>query len=358
MAKKKDKEDETAGEVKMEDFVGRLRTELTKKYGAGICQSPKEILDRKLITVPWSTAFDMAIGGVPEGSFLSVAGMPKTGKTTSLLKLAANAQKLGKACFLLNVEGRFKKSNLEGTHGLDLSDDKFMVIESIPGRMLTTQDYMDIAETIIKTYPGCLIIIDSISSLADAKETEGGLGTQTRGNNSKVITQFITNNAQLVYSNRCIVAGILQMIFNTSGYGETRITKGPLKWTFQSDIILQVKSIDKWKSGSGDNEKIIGQIVNWEAKTSSLGMPYTQFESYLRYKHGVDDIFETMKCAESCGLINKSGAWYSLDYLKNCAEYLINEETPKKQGGENVWEFLKTEPNAYKILLEQIKNIS
>ncbi len=346
MAKKKadTEKAEEAGNLTITDFVGRIRAEINKKFGAGTCITAQEVLDRKLLVIPWSPSLNAGLGGgIEEGSWVSIQGDCKTGKTTTLLTLAANAQKMGKVVFFLNVEGRFKKMNLTGNTGLDISDDKLVIIESSPGNVMTTQKYMEVLEMILKSFPGCFIIIDSVSALADDKEIVGGLGTETRGHNQKVITQFINNNASLVSSTKCIVAGIVQNIANTSGFGAPKSPKAPTRWFYQADVILNIKRIDRWTTGADETGKTVGQILHFEVKTSSLGMPYTTFDTYLRYGHGVDAVYEYIQVAIGCGLIEKAGAWYHLRFLETPEE----KEVPKFHGAENLWEHLNENKEVY-----------
>lgn len=346
MAKKKS---DDAVELKMDDFVGRLRSEITKGFGNGVFKSAQDVLNKKLKIIPWSKSMDDGIGGgLVEGSWISISGPKKVGKTTSFLTFAASAQKHGKTVFFLCPEARLKDMNLNGIKGLDQDPNKFVIIESSEDKILSTQDYLNIAERIIKTYPGCVIIIDSISALADQRELDEGLGCQTRGGNQKVISQFINNVAQIVSVNRTIVCGIVHLIANTSGFGASQVEKQPNRWGYQADYILRAKYADKWLAGSGENSEVIGQIIHWECLTSAIGIPYGKFDSYLRFKVGLDNVYEQIQYATNCGLITKAGAWYELSFLASYKEILeeLNkdsedkEKLPKLQGSENVWQFI------------------
>jgi recombination protein RecA len=356
MAKKKN--DETT-ELTIDDFVGRLRKEIDSEFGKGVFKNFQEVVDKKLAVVPWTKSLNDGVGGgVLEGSFVSVSGGKKLGKTTSLLTLAANAQAMGKCVFYLSVEARLKSRDLKGIQGLDASPDKLVIIESTPERILSTQDFLNIAEKIIKTYPGCMIIIDSISALADQKELDGGLGTMTRGHNQQVISQFINNVSQIVSANKIILCGIVHIIANTSGFGASTVEKQPNRWGYQSDYILKVKYCDKWRVGNAETGSIIGQIMHWECATSALGIPFTTFDSYLRYGVGIDDMYEHIQAAIGCGLITKSGSWYELVFLANHTQFLEKEgeeyKIPKKQGSEKIWDFMKENPEIYATLKKEL----
>lgn len=356
MAKKKTEE---TVEIGLEDFAMRVRNQVTKLYGKGVCITGQEVLDRKIEIVPWCMSLNMSLGGgIEEGCWVSLSGAEKCGKTSIFLSLAANAQKMGKMIYFLNVEGRFKKRNITGIEGLDISDDKFLVFESTPQKTLSTQDYLNIMEIIIRDHPGSVIIIDSLSALADDKELVGGLGTQTRGHNQQVITQFINNNAQLVPANKIIILGIVQLMANTSGFGAAIQEKGAKRWFYQADVLLRVKNYDKWRVGNAETGKIVGHILHIEIKTSSLGQPYASCDTYLRFGTSVDNIYELLTFATSCNLIRVSGSWYYMQFLENNPELWGGDEIPKFQGGENVYEYLKQNKNILEMLEKEIMGYS
>lgn len=356
MAKKK--EESPSVELTKEDFIKRLKSEITKEFGQGVFKHGNSILDRQTKIVKWSPSLDNGLsGGVPLGSWMSISGPEKHGKTYVTLCLAAAIQKqYDLPIVYLNVEGRLKRMNLLGVNGLDISEDKFIVIESTVEKTLSTQDYLKIAEKWLRTCP-CMIIIDSVSSLADEKELTDGLGTMTRGHNNVVISQFITLVGQLVGPSQSVVVGIIQDYANTSGYGAASKEKAATKWKYQADIAIRMKKFDKWMIGSDENGKIIGQIVHADIRTSALGNPFNEIDVYLRFGYGIDKSFENMKAAESCGLINKAGAWYTLDFLNGVEEFMVNGEPPKKQGSENCALFLRENEKAYDLLCQKLKEM-
>lgn len=345
MAKKK-----TEDNISLNSAAEQLRAEINAKYKLDICTSAQTILDRVIKVVPWSPSFDLILsGGIPTGTWISFSGPEKCGKTTASLHLAAKAQQIHKMpIYFLPVEGRFKKMNLTSIAGLDLSDDMFTVIESKATKSLATQDYCEITEMILKSRPGSMIIIDSVSALHDQREMDGGLGTATRGNNQKVLTQFINNVQTLVSSTNSIVLGILHYYSNTSGYGAAKLEKAASRWLYQADVQLRVKGVKLW--GKTETSPPFGQIMDVECKTSALGSPYRRTESYIRYGKGIDDTFELLQQALSCGLINKGGGgWYTLNF---------NNKEEKVQGDDAACQFFNERPELFKQLSEETKRFA
>ena len=60
--------------------------ELTKKFGDGVVLSADQIIESKKAIIPWSPCIDIILGGgIPEGSWITLTGVPKCGKTTTQL---------------------------------------------------------------------------------------------------------------------------------------------------------------------------------------------------------------------------------------------------------------------------------
>jgi len=101
---------------------------IIKEYG-NIISTGLEVLEEKkgykVISV--SPAIDIALGGgIKEGSWVTLTGDPKSGKTTTAMQIAANCQKEGRPVIYLDAEGRLKDMNFE-VHDLDPSKMKVCI---------------------------------------------------------------------------------------------------------------------------------------------------------------------------------------------------------------------------------------
>ncbi len=322
-----------------------LSAELLKKYGK-VLATCQDIEEREEVIVPWSPSLDLALsGGVPSGSWVSVSGPEKTGKTTSILSFCANAQKLGFFILYVNAEGRFKKMNLR-IDGLDTSPDKYRLVQSEEDHILTGTEMLDIASQAIKTIPKIVVVIDSVSILAEEGETNEGMGTQSRGGGAKVLSQFCRINAQVVPVRGAIVIGIAHLICNTSGFGASLVEKESRGWKYQGDVRLRIKSSKPWMTG----EKVIGLESEWLCQTSALGPPFQKVTSYIRFNHGIDRVHELVSFAVAAKLVAKNGAWFTCDFLQKHPELLEGQTweafkpKAKFQGQEKLSQALRDRP--------------
>ena len=182
--------------VKQKDFLDDPVTkEIVKKYGE-VVRSGSDVFEeiKNLKTIPLSPALDLALGGgIKEGSWVTLTGDPKSGKTTTALQFAATCQKKehgSRPIIYLNAEGRLKAMNLEGIHGLDPSGLKIVGTYEEP---MSAEYYLNIAESYVKQTPNCVLIIDSISSLIPEKELIDDVNAQFRPSLPKLLKNWARN---------------------------------------------------------------------------------------------------------------------------------------------------------------------
>lgn len=344
-----------------DSFTDRIFEEVEKDFGKGVLVTGAEVLESKPFVIPWTPSLDIITGGVgiEEGSWVGITGHPKTGKTTAAMCFAANAQKPeygSRPVFYDKVEGRLSQLHFKGVKGLDLRRGMFSVIQSTPDKILTTQDHLKILSNIIRTVPGAVVIIDSISAYCDEKEMNEGVGTETRGGGAKIFSQWCRLMNQVVPVNRTIVLGITHLISNTSGMGAQYHERAARMWGYQKDYALRTVSKQEWKAGNS----IIGLNVKWKCETSKSGPPGMMMDSYLRFGTGFDRLYEVVNLGMAAGFIKKAGAWMTLSYLgKDEHKHLLGgAEPPKYQGAEKVYAALLQRPEWQEPLFKEVMAIA
>jgi recombination protein RecA len=332
-----------------------LKEGVIKDFGTDIILSGSAVVDKPSLVIPVSPALDVILnGGIPEGSFVVLTGQPKCGKTTTSLSFCATAQKKEyqgdlkkpRVVYYLNIEGRLKKRDLEGIPGLDLS--RFEVIGSQQGKILHAEEYLQIAERIINEEPGSVIIIDSYSALCTEAEITSDMDKMQRADGAKLLAKFCRKVANVIPVNKNIVIGITHLMGNPTGYGAEFKEKSGQAIAYQTDIKLRAKTFSAWTLGADGNQ--IGQEITWQVICSALGPPGGTITSYLRYGQGIDKQTELIVLASDMGLINKGGAWYTLEFVEG-------DTKPKFQGVEKVRLYLLEHPEAYDKLYTDVKGM-
>lgn len=338
---------------------------IEKDFGQGIVTTGEDFLKREETkqVIPVGPALDVGLGGgIPEGSWVILSGRPKLGKSTLGLSFSANAQKAGKHVYYLDVEGRLKPMNLNGTNGLDTSPEKLTIIGSTEEKILSAQDYLTIAEKILLNHAGCVLIIDSFSALCHEKELVEGIGTSTRGGRGVLLSQFCGQMGNVVPVKRSIVIGMVHLMANTSGYGSSVAEKGGNAIQYQVDVKLRIKTAEPWVAGAGASAKTIGKIVTWVCECNALGaIPGQEIQSYLRYGYGIDDVYETIEVGKDLNLIKVAGSWMTCLFMEQHPELIeggvYDEKLVKAQGGEKLYDLLQGNPKWLEQLKVDIKQL-
>ena len=328
----------------LDNFVAQLE----KEFGNGVFKSAKSIINIKRDIISTTPQLDIALGGgAPSGSTVIVSGAPKIGKTTMVLCMCANAQKMGKKVWYVDVEHRMKQMNLEGIEGLDLSEEKLQIISSERGHILTAEQTLSIVEKIIHTCPDDLIVLDSSSALCSEAEMTADVTGQSRSLGPKLLANFCRKNGNAIAVNNTTLIVIQHLINDTSGMGKGKQEDGGEKIQYQQDVKLRALYKENWKVGSGENEKIIGQIVHWKMITGALpgNSPNSQVTTYLRYGVGFDRLQENLQIATDLGIVTKGGAWYTYG-------------DQKVQGEEKLYQMFKASPELQDKLSLEIKSMT
>ena len=63
---------------------------------------------------------------------------------------------------------------------------------------------------------------------------------------------------------------------------------------------------------------------------------------------------EIIELAESFSIIDKSGAWYTLEFLEGHKDF---PEVPKFQGQAKLYDFLESRPDIFKMVLEKVQEV-
>jgi recombination protein RecA len=262
--------------------------------------------------------------------------------------MIALAQKDGKTCAWIDAE-----TSYDPTWASRLGVDSDKLIYSTAKSI---NDMVDVAQQLMEAGVD-IIVVDSISALlpaiyfekdsADLKKLED---TKQIGAEAKDMTHAVK---MLNYANKNTLLVLISQQRNQFGsMHASHIPTGGMAVKFFSSTIIKLwaseADANSIKSGIQVGDKIIeqkvGRPVNWIVdynKTGPMGLS-GQYDFYFQGDQvGVDSVGEIVDVAEMMGIIQKGGAWYT-----------VNGE--RFQGRAKVIEYVKENPKVAEKLQGEI----
>jgi recombination protein RecA len=287
-------------------------------------------------------------GGLGYGRQILVWGNKSAGKSSFCLQMIGMAQKEGKTCAWIDAEASY-----DATWAASLGVDSSSLIYS---SAKTINDMVDVATQLMEAGVD-IIVVDSISALLpaiyfekDSNDLKKLEDTKQIGAEAKDMTHAVK---MLNYTNKNTLLVLISQQRNQFGsMHASHIPTGGMAVKFFSSTVIKLWSSEAEanaiKAGIKVGDKIleqkVGRPVNWIIDYNKLG-PMGQSGQYDFYyqgeKLGIDEVGEILDAAEMMGVIQKGGAWYT-----------INEE--RFQGRNKSLEYLRDNPDVVKLLQEKI----
>lgn len=296
-----------------------------------------------------SIGLNMALkGGLAYGRQILIWGNKSAGKSSFCLQMIAEAQKEGKTCAWIDAEASYDPKWAEM-----LGVDSEKLIYS-PAK--TVNDMVDVATKLMEADID-MIVVDSISALLpaiyfekDGNELKDLQDTKQIGAEAKDMTHAVK---MLNYANKNTLLVLISQQRNQFGsMHASHIPTGGMAVKFFSSTVIKLWSSEAEanaiKAGVKVGDKIIeqrvGRPVNWIIDYNKVGPPNLsgQYDFYYQGESlGVDGVGETLDVAEMCGIIEKGGAWYT-----------VNGE--RLQGRAKAVQYLRDNPDVVEKLIGEI----
>ena len=328
--------------VSVEEVLAQLDPKLRKRLGNGVG------INFEYQPTPSFGLNRARGGGLPYGRQVLIWGNKSAGKSSFCLQMIALAQKEGKTCAWIDAEASYDQSWAE-----QLGVDSSSLIYS-PAK--TVNDMVDVATKLMDAGVD-LIVVDSISALLpaiyfekDGNEMKDLQDTKQIGAEAKDMTHAVK---MLNYANKNTLLVLISQQRNQFGsMHASHIPTGGMAVKFFSSTVIKLWSSEAEanaiKAGIKVGDKIIeqrvGRPVNWIIDYNKLGPPNLSGQYDFYYQGdilGVDSVGETLDVAEMCGIVEKGGAWYT-----------VNKE--RFQGRAKAVAYLKENPKIVEKLIGDI----
>ena len=328
--------------ISLDDILAKLDPKTRARV-----QSAQNVVVEKQKTP--SIGLNMALrGGLGYGRQVLVWGNKSAGKSSFCLQMIAIAQKEGKTCAWIDSEASYDQAWAESL-GVDSS-------KLIYSSAKTVNDMVDVGVKLMEAGVD-MIVVDSISALLpgiyfekDGNEMKDLQDTKQIGAEAKDMTHAVK---MLNYANKNTLLVLISQQRNQFGsMHASHIPTGGMAVKFFSSTVIKLWSSEAEanaiKAGVKVGDKIIeqrvGRPVNWIIDYNKLGPPNLsgQYDFYYQGETlGVDGVGETLDVAEMCGVVEKGGAWYT-----------VNGE--RLQGRSKAVQYLKDNPKVVDELREAI----
>ena len=287
-------------------------------------------------------------GGLGYGRQILVWGNKSAGKSSFCLQMIADAQKNGKICAWIDAEASY---SAEWAKKLGVDSDKLIYSSA-----KSINDMVDVAQQLMEAGVD-MIVVDSISALlpaiyfekdsTDLKKLED---TKQIGAEAKDMTHAVK---MLNYANKNTLLVLISQQRNQFGsMHASHIPTGGMAVKFFSSTVIKLWSSEAEanaiKSGIQVGDKIIeqrvGRPVNWIIDYNKLGPPNLsgQYDFYYQGEMlGIDSVGEILDASEMMGIVQKGGAWYT-----------VNGE--RFQGRAKSIEYLKANPDVVEKLKAEV----
>lgn len=314
--------------------------DLNKKMKVGNIQLGVDF--REVQKIPFSSCRlnYMTYGGIPVGRIAEFYGADGSGKTTTAIDVAGNAQKMfpNKKVLFVDIEHTFD-SCWATKLGLNCDDIIYLDPDS-----MGAEEVFNLMIDIIDTGEISLCILDSIGAMVSMQANEKQIGERTYGGISMALTEFTKKITPVLSRTQSTFIGINQARDDmNSPYGGTTTTGGKC-WRHGCSTRLEFRKgnyIDeKGNKLSRACENPAGNIVDVSFVKSKVDRPDRKVGFYtLKYLEGVDYISDAIDVAIKLGLVIQGGAWFSLVDIET------GEILNKYQGKSKLVEYLKENDN-------------
>jgi recombination protein RecA len=310
---------------------------LEKQYGKGAIMRLGDGAEPAPVPVvpTGSIGLDLAlgVGGLPRGRVIEIYGPESSGKTTLALHAIAEVQRQGGVAAFVDAEHALDVSYARKI-GVSLAD----LLVSQPD---TGEQALDISETLVRSGAVDLVVVDSVAALVPKAEIEGEMGDPHMGLQARLMSQAMRKLTGIVSRTRSIVLFINQIRMKIGVvFGSPETTTGGNALKFYASVRLDIRRIGQVKDG----DQVVGSRTRVKVVKNKVAPPFREAEFDVRYGVGVDRQAEALDLGVERGLVERSGAHFSLD-----GERI-------GQGRERAVEWLRATPDACDRLVARLRS--
>jgi recombination protein RecA len=305
-----------------------LLAAIEKQFGKGAVMRLGDSSHVEVETVPsGSLSLDIAlgVGGYPKGRIIEIFGPESSGKTTFALHAIAEVQKQGGRAAFIDAEHALDPVYAKAL-GVNIND----LLLAQPD---TGEQALEICDALVKSNAINIVVIDSVAALVPQAEIDGEMGDSHVGLQARLMSQALRKLAGSINKTKTIAIFINQLREKVGVmFGNPETTTGGRALKFYSSIRLEIRRGEAIKASA---DSIMGNKTNIKVVKNKVAPPFKNTTVDIMYGEGVSREGEIVDLGTNCGILEKTGAWYSyngekLGQGRENVKLLLKENTKLK----------------------------